>query len=46
MSSSSKNKVKPRLAHCVSYGSLDLTYYLDKCGNSGAKNYLPRSIDL
>jgi hypothetical protein len=34
--SSSKNKVKPRMAHYISYGSLDRTYYLDNCGNSRA----------
>lgn len=34
--SSSENKVKPRMAHYISYGSLDRTYYLDNCGNSRA----------
>src|ERR1700749_1144658 len=34
--SSSKNNVKPRMAHYISYGSLDRTYYLDNCGNSRA----------
>ena len=34
--SSSENKVKPRMAHYISYGSLDRTYYLDNRGNSRA----------
>ena len=36
MSKSSKNKVKPRMAHYISYGLFDRTYYLDNCGNSRA----------
>jgi hypothetical protein len=36
MSKFSENKVKPRMAHYISYGSLDRTFYLDNCGNTRA----------
>jgi hypothetical protein len=44
MSKFSENKVKPRMAHYISYGSLDCTNYLDNCGNSRAIHALDPNL--